>query len=68
MVLFGWIVILKRTDLYKEFLAASALDIRDALHCFSRVFVSIIDASLILAAPVVTLLFLDRGVDYIEVG
>ena len=68
MVFLGGIVVFKRADLHKEFLAAAALDLRDALHCFSRAFVGVVDAGLVLAAPVVALPVLYRGVDHIEVG
>ena len=55
MVFLGGIVILERADLHEEFLAAAALDLRDALHRFSRAFVGVVDTGLVLAAAVVAL-------------
>ena len=68
VVFLGGIVILERADLHEKFLAAAALDLRDALYRFSRAFVGVVDAGLVLTAPVVALLVLHRGVDDIEVG
>ena len=67
MVFLGGIVVLERADLHEEFLAAAALDLRDALHRFSRAFIGEVNAGLVLAAPVVALPVLYRGVDDIEV-
>ena len=68
MVFLGGIVILERADLHEEFLAAAALDLRDTLHRLSRAFVGEVNAGLVLAAAVVALPVLHRGVDDIEVG
>ena len=68
MVFLGGIVVLERADLHEKLLAAAALDLRDALHRLLRAFVGVVDAGLVLAAPVVALLVLYRGVDHIEVG
>ena len=68
MVFLGGIVVLERTDLHKEFLAAATLDLRDAFYRFSRAFVGVVDAGLVLAAPVVALPVLYRRVDHIKVG
>jgi len=68
VIFLGGIVVLERADLHKEFLAAAALDLRDALHRFSRTFVGKVNAGLVLAADVVALPVLYRGVDDIEVG
>lgn len=66
MVLLGGVVVLERADLHEEFLAAAALNLRDTLHRLSRAFVGVVDAGLILAAAVVALPVLHRGVDDIE--
>ena len=68
VVLLGGIVVLERADLHEELFAASPLDLRDALHRLLRAFVGVVNAGLILAAPVVALPVLHRGVDHIEVG
>ena len=68
MIFLGGIVIPQRADLHKEFLAAAPLDVRDALHRFPGLVVGVVHAGLILAAPVVTLSVLHRGVDHIEVS
>ena len=68
VIFLGGIVILERADLHEEFLAAAALDLRDALHRFSCAFVGEVDTGLVLAAPVVALPVLYRGIDDIEVG
>jgi len=68
VVLLGRIIVLERADLHEELLAATTLDLRDALHRFSRAFVGVVDAGLVLTAPVVALPVLYRGVDDIEVG
>ena len=68
VVFLGRIVVLERADLHEEFLAAAALDLRDALHRLSRAFVGVVDAGLVLAAAVVALPVLHRGVNDIEVG
>ena len=68
MIFLGGIVVFERADLHEEFLAAAALYLRDALHRFSRAFVGVVDAGLVLAAPVVALPVLHRGVDDVEVG
>jgi hypothetical protein len=68
VVFLGGIVVLERADLHEESLAAAALDLRDALHRFSCAFVGEVDTGLVLAAPVVALPVLYRGVDDIEVG
>ena len=68
VIFLGGIVVFERTDLHEEFLAAPALNLRDALHRFSRAFVGEVDTGLVLAAPVVALPVLRRGVDDIEVG
>jgi len=67
VVFLGGIVVLERADLHEEFLAAAALDLRDALHRFSRAFIGEVNAGLVLAAAVVALPVLYRGVDDIEV-
>ena len=67
MVFLGGIVVLERADLHEEFLTAAALDLRDALHRFSRTFIGEVNAGLVLAAPVVALPVLYRGVDDIEI-
>ena len=54
--------------LHEEFFAAAALDLRDALHRLSRAFVGEVNAGLVLAAAVLALPVLHRGVDDIEVG
>lgn len=51
-----------------EFCVADATDLRDALHRLSGTFVGVEDAGLVLAAAVVALPVLHRGVDDIEVG
>ena len=68
VVFLGGIVVLERADLHEELFAASPLDLRNALHRLLRAFVGVIDTGLILAAPVVALPVLHRGVDHIEVG
>ena len=68
MVLLGGVIVLEWTYLHEELFTASPLDLRDALHRFLRAFVGVIDTGLILAAPVVALPVLHRGVDHIEVG
>ena len=67
VVFLGGIVILERADLHEEFLAAAALDLRDALHRLSGAFVGVVDTGLVLAAAVVALPVLYRGVDDVEV-
>ena len=68
MVFLGGIEVFERADLHEEFFAAAALDLRDALHRLSRAFVGEVNAGLVLAAAVVALPVLHRGVDDIEVG
>ena len=68
MIFLGGIVVLERADLHEEFLAAAALDLRDTLHRLSGAFVCEVNAGLVLAAAVVALPVLHRGVDDIEVG
>ena len=68
MVFLSGIEVFERADLHEEFLAAASLDLRDALHRFSGTFVGVVDAGLVLAAAVVALPVLHRGVDDIEVG
>ena len=67
VIFLGGIVILQRADLHKEFLAAAPLNVRDALHRFPDLVVGVVHAGLILAAPVVALPVLHRGVDDVEV-
>ena len=68
VVFLGGKEVFERADLHEEFLAAASLDLRDALHRLSRAFVGVVDAGLVLAAPVVALPVLHRGVDDIEIG
>ena len=68
VIFLGGIVVFERADLHEEFLAAAALDLRDALHRLSRAFVGEVNAGLVLAAAVVALPVLHRGVDDIEVS
>ena len=68
VVFLGGIEVFERADLHEEFLAAASLDLRDALHRLSGTFVGVVDAGLVLAAAVVALPVLYRGVDHIEVG
>ena len=68
MVFLGGIEVFERADLHEEFFAAAALDLCDALHRLSRAFVGEVNAGLVLAAAVVALPVLHRGVDDIEVG
>ena len=68
VVFLGGIVVLERADLHEELLTSAALDLRDALHRFPGLVVGVVHAGLILAAPVVALPVLHRGVDHIEVG
>ena len=68
VVFLGGIEVFERADLHEEFFAAAALDLRDALHRLSRAFVGEVNAGLVLAAAVVALPVLHRGVDDIEVG
>ena len=68
VVFLGGIEVFERADLHEEFFAAAALDLRDALHRLSLAFVGEVNAGLVLAAAVVALPVLHRGVDDIEVG
>ena len=68
MVFLGGIEVFERADLHEEFFAVAALDLRDALHRLSRAFVGEVNAGLVLAAAVVALPVLHRGVDDIELG
>ena len=68
VVFLSGIEVFERADLHEEFFAAAALDLRDALHRLSRAFVGEVNAGLVLAAAVVALPVLHRGVDDIEVG
>ena len=68
VVFLGGIEVFERADLHEEFFAAAALDLRDALHRLSRAFVGEVNAGLVLAAAVLALPVLHRGVDDIEVG
>ena len=68
MVLLGGIVVLEGADLHKELPAAPPLNLRDALHRFLRAFVGVVDTGLVLAAHVVALPVLHRGVNDVEVG
>ena len=68
MILLSGIVVFQRTDLDKELLAASALELRNTLDCLLRAFIGIVYAGLVLAAAVIALPVLHRGVNHKEVG
>ena len=66
VVFLGGIEVFERAGLHEELFNASPLDLRDALHRFLRAFVGEVNAGLVLAAAVVALPVLHRGVDDIE--
>ena len=68
MVFLRRIKVYQRANLYEKGLAAAALNGGDALDRFLGPFIGIIDASLILAAPVVALPVLHRGINDVEIS
>ena len=68
MVLLCGEVVSQRPDLYEEALVVATLDFRNALYCLFRLVVGVVNAGLVLAAPIVALPVLYRRVDNVVIG